>query len=336
MMNEEQFISMVARKLAGQATAEELLELEDLLRSDERMRAQFQLLQQYFTASSAHRAANTEQALERTLRKIRGDREGTPAPRVLRWRWMAAAAVLTGAIVAGVNFWPKGNMKRQMVAVTTDTSQWLSRQNGKATRAVIELADGSKVWLNADSKLQYPPVFGKNSREVYLTGEAFFNVVAGADRPFVVHLSQGMVKVLGTSFNVRAYENEPVQTSVTTGKVAFIPRTADKQDTILITADEKVTYRATSGDLTKVVTSAEDEKAWTEGRLVFKDIALEDICLELERTFGKKVQFASDEPRSFRLTGAFKDNNLQDILYYLSRSKPFRYVITDSLVMISK
>ncbi|UYQ91705.1 FecR domain-containing protein [Chitinophaga horti] len=339
MMNEEQFISLVARKLAGQATAEELRELDELLRNDADLRARFQLLQQYFTASSVHSAANTEQALERTLLKIRAGREETPV-RKLRWKWMAAAALVAGVLVTAVMMWPRAHVRNELALnAPSDTVNWLSRQNGKATRAVIELADGSKVWLNADSKLQYPPVFGKNSREVYLTGEAFFNVAPGADRPFVVHLSQGIVKVLGTSFNVRAYENEPVQTSVTTGKVAFIPRYGSADglpDTILITPDEKVTYRQQSGDLTKEVTSAEDEKAWTEGRLVFKDVALEDICLELERTFGKTVKFESEEPRSFRLTGSFKDNSLQDILYYLARSKPFRYSITDSLVLISE
>ncbi|WP_295122535.1 FecR family protein [uncultured Chitinophaga sp.] len=340
MINEEQFIFLVARKLAAEATTEELRELDELLRDNEPLRARFHLMQQYFTSSAAQTAANTEQALERTLGKIRhGREEQSLKVHSNRWKWMAAAAALTGIVVASVMFWPTGRTANLAALKTpADTALWLSRQNGKATRAVIELADGSKVWLNADSKMQYPPVFGKNSREVYLSGEAFFNVAANPDRPFIVHLAQGTVKVLGTSFNVRAYENEPVQTSVTTGKVAFIPRYVgnNQPDTILITPDEKVTYRHNSGDVIKETTSAEDEKAWTEGRLVFKDVALEDICLELERTFGKKVKFQSDGPKQFRLTGSFKDNSLQDIMYYLARSKAFHYTITDSLVIINE
>lgn len=340
MINEEQFITLAARKLAGQATAAELQELDDLLRENVHLHERFLILQQYFSSAEAYTAADTEQALERTCAKIqKAPEEPLVVVRKKSRRWMyAAAAMAVGIAVCVTVFWP-----RYKAAVTLaiqpppDTAQWLARQNGRATRAVIELADGSKVWLNADSKITYPPVFGKSERVVFLSGEAFFNVVGSADRPFIVHLSQGTVKVLGTSFNVRAYENEPVQTSVTTGKVAFIPRytnAGQKQDTILIVPDEKVIYRHNSGNLVKEVTSGEDEKAWTEGRLVFKDVKLAEICQELERTFGKKIAFESDQLREYRLTGSFKDNSLQEIMYYLSKSKPFKYTITDSLLVI--
>lgn len=339
MINEAQFITLVARKLAGQATAAELQELDELLQADEQLRDRFFLLQQYFSASAAHSAVDTETALERTLSKLNiGERKEIRSSR--RTWWYAAAALVAGLAVTTFFMWPERNtIHVTAAAVPKDTAQWLARQNGKATRAVIELGDGSKVWLNADTKMVYPPVFSNNSREVYLSGEAFFNVATDAERPFIVHLAQGTVKVLGTSFNIRAYENEPVQTSVTTGKVAFIPKqgiNGQLPDTVFITPDEKVIYRHTLGDVVKETTSGEDDRAWTEGRLVFKDAALEDICLELERTFGKKVLFESEQPRSYRLTGSFKDNNLQEIMYYLSKSKSFKYSITDSALLISE
>ena len=193
--------------------------------------------------------------------------------------------------------------------------------------------------VNADSKLTYPEVFSNGTHEVYLEGEAFFDVASNPGKPFIIHLTKGNVKVLGTSFNIRAYSNEPIQTSVKTGKVAFIPAwdgTGKVPDTIYITPDEKVTYERTGGNIKKEVTSAEDDQAWTEGRLVFRDMTLEDISLELERTFGKKVSFTEDAPRFYRLTGNFQNNNLQEIMYYLARSKAFHYDLTDTTLVISQ
>lgn len=336
MINEEQFISLAARKLAGQATAAELQELEDLLQQHEDLKARYILLQQYFTESTWQSATDTEQALQRTWGKISLQQEETKSN---RWKWIgAAAAVVAGIAIAAVFLWPV-RTEEVKLAVLKDTAQWLNRQNGKGTRAVIELGDGSKIWLNADSRISYPEVFGKYSREVYLNGEAFFKVTGNPDRPFIVHLNNGMVKVLGTSFNVRAYDNEPVQTSVSTGKVAFIPRYENQQgtpDTFYITPDEKVIYKPTTHNVVKETTSGEDDRAWTEGRLVFRDVSLEDICLELERTFGKKIEFQSDKVRLYRMTGSFQNNNLQEILYYLTKSKSFSYSITDSTLLIGE
>ena len=117
--------------------------------------------------------------------------------------------------------------------------QSFQKQNAKGVKSTIELADGSKIWLNADSKVQYPALFNGSTREVYLNGEAFFDIAKNPSKPFIIHLSNGTVRVLGTSFNIKAYDNEPVvETSVATGKVAFIPKLKNNQraDTVFLTA----------------------------------------------------------------------------------------------------
>lgn len=331
MMNEELFTTLAARKLAGEATIEELATLEKMLQEDAVLREQFHILQQYFTESAYHSSADTEQALQRTLSRIE-----RPVKKLFPWKWMAAAVAAVTITVAVTLIYRQPAKQNGPTTALADTTEWLHRENGKATRASIELTDGSKIWLNSQSKLTYPEVFDGESRSVYLEGEAFFDVAANPQKPFIVHLSTGMVYVLGTSFNVRAYENEPVQTSVKTGKVAFISGRKDDPDTVFITPDEKVTYRPTVQNIVKEATVAAEDIAWTEGRLVFRDRTLEDISSELERTFGKKVLFMSDVPRYYRLTGSFRDNNLQDIMYYLARSKNFHYTITDSTVLISE
>jgi transmembrane sensor len=324
MMNEDQFDILVARILAGEADAKELQQL-DLLLQDDALKERYIILQQYFKEAAYPSSTNVEQALQRTMNKINATPQLKPVPKRI-WTWAAAAAVIISISLYAVLYRSSN---------TNIADNWLHRQNGKATRAMLELADGSKIWLNAESKLTYPKVFGSNSREVYLSGEAFFDVASNPLRPFIIHLSSGDVRVLGTSFNVRAYDNEPVQTSVKTGKIAFIPN-HQQPDTVYVTPDEKLTYEKKDEKITKTATVAEEDKAWTEGRLIFRDMPLEDICAELERTFGKKVVFTADAPRHYRLTGAFQNNSLRDIMYYFSMSKQFHYSITDSTLQISE
>jgi ferric-dicitrate binding protein FerR (iron transport regulator) len=350
MLNEDPFIALVTKKLAGEASPQELQELEALLQADEQLRERYAVFRQYFAETGQRAGSNAEQALLRTLARIQSQPAAGPgAPvvaresnkRLLRRMYAGMSVAAAVVLVLGVTwFLRREQPARQVALAPTDTTQWQNRQNGKATKAILELTDGSKIWLNADSKLTYPEVFAGITREVYLEGEAFFDVANNAEKPFIIHLRKGTIRVLGTSFNIRAYEDEPVQTSVTTGKVAFIPKYEEgsnkKPDTILITPDIKVTFTHTTGNLVKENTFSEDDKAWTEGRLVFRNATLESISLELERTFGKKVRFMAEAPKQYRLTGSFRQNSLQEIMYYLARSRSFHYQITDSTLLINE
>jgi len=345
-MNENLFIALVAKKLSGEASTRELQELDTLLQAHEHLRERYAILRRYFEEHGNRTPDNAELALQRTLARVRQQPGNTPVTppkqRASRRSWMLAGSMAAAVLVLlGLFFLLRRPQPAGRIAqAAADTAHWQNRQNGKATKAILELTDGSKIWLNADSRLTYPEVFTGDSREVYLEGEAFFDVANNPARPFIIHLRKGTIKVLGTSFNIRAYENEPVQTSVTTGKVAFIPKyeagSHKKPDTILITPDVKVTFSHHTGNIVKENTFSEDDKAWTEGRLVFRNATLESIGMELERTFGKKVHFAADAPRHYRLTGSFRQNSLQEIMYYLARSRPFHYEITDSTLVINE
>lgn len=339
MMNEEHFVLLVTRKLAGSADPAELAELEALLEQYPALKERYDHLHHYFKDPLYMAAENTEQALQRTLSKIKSQPMAVTSPKtkvrsIRRWKWAAAAAAVF--MLGGAYYF--FNSGRQEPAAGRD--HWVKRSNGKATRSFIELADGSRIWLNAESMLTYPEKFDGSSRELFLEGEAFFDVATNAKRPFIVHLKKGTIKVLGTSFNIRAYENEPVQTAVVTGKVAFIPRyegaSRSAGDTILVTPDVKVTYTASSGTLTKGSTIGEEDKAWTEGRLIFRNATLEEIGASLERNFNKRVEFEANAPKQYRLTGSFHNNSLEDIMYYLSKSKAFHYRITDSTLVIGE
>lgn len=339
MINEENFVLLVTRKLAGSATPAELSELEALLEQSPALKERYTHLHHYIEDPLHHAAENTEQALQRTLSKIKSQQTAITSPetkikKIGNWKW--AAAVAAAAVMLGGAFY---FFNKSTQAPAAGKEQWVKRSNGKASRSFIELADGSKIWLNAQSTLTYPEKFKGDSREIFLEGEAFFDVVTNAKRPFIVHLKKGTIKVLGTSFNIRAYENEPVQTAVVTGKVAFIPQYEESKkinDTILITPDVKVSFTASSGTLIKGNTIGAEDKAWTEGRLIFRNATLEEIGASLERNFNKRVEFEANAPKQYRLTGSFHNNSLEDIMYYLSKSKAFHYRITDSTLVIGE
>lgn len=333
MIDEEQFVLLVTRKLTGVATLEETDTLEGMIGQHPELKERYLDLEHYFKETQQPAAAETEQALEKTWAKIQAANV-VDTPTVIRsigWRKYAVVAAASTLLGAALFFF---NQEKKQVA--SKPVHWIKQRNGNARKAYIELADGSKIWLNAASQVTYPEKFDSGNRTVFLEGEAFFDIAPNT-RPFMVHLKNGTVKVLGTSFNIKAYDNEPVQTAVITGKVAFIPRYEEAKkvsDTIVITPDIKVTYTASSGTIVKSTMIDKEDKAWTEDRLIFRNATLEEIGASLERKFDKKVMFEADAPKQFRLTGSFHNNRLEDIMYYLSKSKAFHYRITDSTLVI--
>jgi transmembrane sensor len=339
-MSNDRLQELMTRSLSGEATAEELQELEGLLAADGNALSRYKLLQQFWNQHDTLSQPAVEDALHNMLGKLNLTPTSLvtdPTTKVIRlkriWRYIAAAVVLL--TLGGMAFW----YWKSPAANNEHIASLVEKHNARGTKSTIELEDGSKIWLNADSKLQYPEVFTGSTREVYLNGEAFFEVARNPTRPFIIHLANGTVRVLGTSFNIRAYDNEKiVETSVATGKVAFIPKKQKKApllDTFFITPNNKVRYTLEEELVNVVPTTATEDKAWTEGRLIFKALTLEEIAIELERNFGKKVTFLDDEPKNYRLTGSFQNNSLDEIMYYLSQTKDFYYKITNSELLIA-
>lgn len=347
-MNNERFLELMTKKTAGEATETELNELESLLQADKTLAERYTILNKYLAESSYNVSADKDAALQKTLARLtestveETNREET-APvitihsmqkrRLPVWkRASIAAAVLI--IAVSVVFIKKNNEAAQM------GDRLVEKQNAKGIKSTIVLTDGSKIWLNADSKISYPEVFNGNTREVTLDGEAFFDVAKNPSKPFIIHLANGTVRVLGTSFNIRAYASEKmVETSVATGKVAFIPkytRTEKKQDTIFLTPENKVRFSLVKNEVTTQPTISADDKAWTEGKMIFRSMLFKDIAAELERSFGKQVLFKDEAIAAYRLTGSFQNNTLAEILYYLSKTKTFSYTISDEQIIISK
>lgn len=175
----------------------------------------------------------------------------------------------------------------------------------------ILLPDGSQVILNANSSISYSEDF-KQNRKLKLKGEAFFKVVKNPKSPFVVETSQFKTKVLGTSFNVKAYPNTINTVSVVTGKVEVNSKENLAWKSILIKNQWISIKKQEAPQLSN--DDAKDFNAWTKNILIFQNSSLRETAITLENQFDVTIVFEKQELEELRITGKFKEENLNNIL----------------------
>lgn len=266
----------------------------------------------------------------------------SPVRRILRY-----AAVAAACVVAALTIW-KWTSKKEIKEPALVLQQ-LATQNG--SRSQLVLSDGTKVWLNAGSKLDYPKQFLGKERSVTLEGEAYFDVTHIEGQPFLVHTKTFTVKVLGTAFNVRAYSDEDsAATSLIRGKIA-VQLNADTGKTIMLQPREKliiptppVAEEQTGEDVQEhnlqrpkmltvnkasISTDRQNtvlETAWTENKLAFKNTSFEKIASSLEKWFGVEIHFKNDSKKKLNLTGTFEGESLEEILHaFRETGNAFKY-----------
>lgn len=181
-------------------------------------------------------------------------------------------------------------------------------------RSDIVLADGTHIWLNSGSQLSYPSEFKTDSREVYLSGEAFFEVKANPDKPFYVITKDIKIKVLGTIFNVSSYTNDStVQTVLLKGKIS-----ARKNKLLASTVDlvpnERLTYDKANESLSKDKVDVQLYSSWVNGYLLFENMPITKVYMKLERYYNHKI-VAEDGLDKITFSGKLDlKDNIKDVL----------------------
>ncbi|NGP89812.1 FecR family protein [Fodinibius halophilus] len=207
-----------------------------------------------------------------------------------------------------------------------------------AQRVNLRLADGTEVMLNADSDIKFPNQFDEDIREVYLMGEAYFDVATNSKRPFVIHSRGAVVRVLGTAFTVRSYEEDrQVQIVVEEGKVSVEDSSAESANKALLTANEMGSYSLNSNEIT---TSKVDDiqlyLSWKKGYLKFRDKPMKEVALALERRYGVEVSFQSSEIRDKQLTAFLKSRSIKNVLNVIAMSLDVEYELTENRVIFTQ
>jgi len=188
-------------------------------------------------------------------------------------------------------------------------------------RIVVDLPDGSRVWLNSGSELTYPIVFNTSERRVHLTGEAYFKVNKSTT-PFFVSSLGPEIKVYGTEFNVNSYENEDMVTvALAEGKVSL--NMGGKEE--FITPGQVSAFDKKSERLTIENTDVMTYSSWREGKYIFRDVPLSSILRILQRQHNVAIKLMNQELGNYRYKLTINNESLEQILQLLSMSAPIKY-----------
>lgn len=214
----------------------------------------------------------------------------------------------------------------------TASASIIKRSNPSAIRSKIILPDGSRVWLNAESELTYPSEFGQ-TREIKLSGEAYFEVVKNIHKPFIVKTNLAKIKVLGTSFNVNAYGDSPGEyVSLVEGNVAV--SLSDSDTSSLLLPGEQIIVNNETGISETMPFDSVEVVGWTQGWLTFKNSGKDEILNKLGRWYGVKIELLNEPSETWNVNGYFRDQPLDVVLDRLSFSKDIDYKINGKTVKI--
>lgn len=200
----------------------------------------------------------------------------------------------------------------------------------------IELPDGSMITLNADSKLSYNKKnYGRENRILSLRGEAYFEVVKDIDHPFIVQLDEAELKVLGTSFNVKAYRNmNSIEVTVSEGEVSLYDKKVTQKQ-VIATKGEKAEFDKKLGIIKKQPNSDRNYKAWKTRRIVFENDSLSNIVKTLGNIYHKNIFLVNPDLNACTLTTSFDNEDLQTILKILESTLDLEIEVEEDEIIIS-
>lgn len=357
-MDEKRIIELLTRKLAGEATNSELIELNELiakypdaLHTQEVFSRIWNLkVQEEDTAFFYERHKmkyrhefNTLNAMEPSLYIKRAKRK--------RYKFLVIGLCVAFIIILS------GYLFFYQLGKLTTAPSFTQIISGKGIRKTVILPDGTNVFLNADSRLSFDANMNANNiRVVELAGEAFFNVAHIQSRPFIIHTSRVSIKVLGTAFNVKAYpEDKKCETTLIKGIIELSTNDGARQKFILKPSEKfSVIARRTkkiagmkNGDKDSSTLIIENiapvrldnkeyvpETSWTENKLIFENETLEDLAPKLERWFNVKIYLVGLNPANYRFTGAFANESIEQALAAMKLIKPFNFTINEKNITI--
>lgn len=242
----------------------------------------------------------------------------------LSWKIAASLLLVLAGVLAAWQFGSNQHTDVQMELIVAKTEY--------GQKKTVVLSDGTKVMLNAGSQLIYPKKFDGESREVSLTGEAFFDVHRDETHPFIIQTSGLTTQVLGTSFNVRGYDEDlAVRVSVVTGKVRVTSVAGESAylipEQMGVFSKENQSINVTSFDENEFV-------GWTEGLLIFENETLPDIFQKLERWYGVTILVDEGVKLEGHYSGSYKNKSLMLVLEGISYTSHLKYELNQKTITI--
>lgn len=219
--------------------------------------------------------------------------------------------------------------------ISTSGTVLLVKETQAGQKQTLKLPDGTVVTLNADSKLTYPETFEADKREVSLQGEAFFEVARDEQKPFTITTAELQTRVLGTSFNIQAYqEDESISIAVASGKVQVAHTQLPDQQAYDLLPGEALTFQKAEKLFQTSDFDETEMLSWKEGVLYFNDATFEEVKKKLERWYGVDLQLKQGSAEDWLYSGTFDNQSLENVLLGMSYVKNFSFQIEGKKVEI--
>ena len=371
-MSQEKFWVLLSKKLAGEAAGPELKELENLVNEHPEWQYAIQNLEDLWKHQPPKKNDLVEEDayllhVHRMTEQLVPFGEGPelqmPAietkSRRMGWYWAAAAAIV---VATGLLIWQPFSGRIDKDTLANRESNEISTRPGSKSR--VQLPDGTVVMLNAGSKLTYNKDFGKGRREVTLNGEGYFDVKKMKDLPFIIHTSSIDIKVLGTVFNVKAYEEDKkTETSLIRGSIEVTIKNRPNDKIILSPSEKLVVENSVLREkenlglnknvseqpelsmntlmaINKLKFSARDssvpETQWIENKLVFRDESFDELAVRMERWYNVNINISDPRLKEKRFSGIFENETIEQALEALKITVPYKYELEGNKIIIHR
>lgn len=322
--------SKIIAFLDGESSSEELQDLHQWInKSGENLRYFTQLKDIWeVSAPDVSEIAGTGQEWERFLGTLqhKGKDQGSKSGRLLNY-WYRIAAVIIFAMLLGGAVMMFSNRTEPVYLTATAPRGSISQ---------IVLPDSTLIYLNAGSEIKYNIGENQKRQEVSLNGEAWFHVRAQKNKPFVVHTGTYDVRVMGTEFNVKAYEADMnIETTLEKGSVVIVPKEKSGKFKMLeLSPGEQLIFNKSSKSLSVKEVNAEKYSAWKDNKLIFINMKLEELIVVLERKFGVDINVENSAILQYHYYGTIRNETIIEILELLKKTLPISYRIVDQKIEI--
>jgi ferric-dicitrate binding protein FerR (iron transport regulator) len=307
---------LIARYLNGDCSGEDEKALFEWVASSPENKKRFLEIKDIWDASLKTAQRDTEQLLKFYQRQAMQKRSRTwPA-------WLpgaaAAAVLLIGFLLGSLLQSDFGNSQAQVESYYVP----------QGSKSELVLADGTKVKLNADSRLEISPGFSAKSRVVRLAGEGYFEVQSDAKHPFTVQTEKFDVLVTGTKFNVSSYaEDQKISATLSEGKIKL---TTSNKQVVELSPGEKVSFDQNTMQARLEKADVDSELAWVNGEFIFKDIPFPDLVKRMERWYDVKLKYQSTQLEGMTYSGKFRNQEtILQVLDALKLTSPIGYKKTN-------
>ena len=320
MKNEKNTTLLIQKYLESKCTPDELKSIIHLLEKEEYEDQLHVLLFDYWKNTPSFQHQIEKEELDQMLNSIHHqisltEREEKPLiKRVLYYAIRTAAILFIPLLLASLWVFFRDDTYNQ-------GDSYITLETPMGSKLRTTLPDGTEVWQNSGTTLQYPVRFTKHHREVRLSGEAYFHVSSDKKNPFFVKTDDGTIKVTGTRFNVSAFPDDHFSSVVLEeGQVFYLP--ANQEKPVILYPNERIIYLKDQHKLIRGKTDVEKYTSWKEGKLIFRNDPLSDIIRRLKRWYNADIVLSdpSEKLGGLTFTMTIENETLPQVIDYITQA----------------